>query len=189
MTFLEGISPFVSETVETLTPPWISASLIVGILIGLLNRKKNRVAAVAAAASLSAYLMLILGYAVALRVRQPAPTLILTPFRTYAAWISGAEPNLFFEDFVNVVMTIPIGICVPIIVRRRRLLAALCTTVILELLIETAQYVFVRGVTEIDDLINGVFGALIGFGLYAAVAAIIRRFTIKNDPKESETHV
>ena len=108
-----------------LTPLWIALSLSVGILTGFLDRRFDRFFPIFTEMLLVTYGMLLIGSTVVLRPVPIEQAPILTPFWSYRAWITGEDSPLLYEDVANIVMTIPIGIAVPILTRRRRLLTAL----------------------------------------------------------------
>ena len=187
--FLQNLLDCIASSVFLLTPLWIALSLSVGILTGFLDRRFDRVFPIFTEMLLVTYGLLLIGSTVVLRsapIEQPP---ILTPFWSYRAWITGEDSPLLYEDVANIVMTVPIGITVPIITRRRRLLTTLGVTVALELLIEVAQLVTRRGFCEIDDVINGALGALIGFCLTTAVSRTAAWIKRKQYKKETHDHV
>ena len=47
------------------------------------------------------------------------------------------------------------------------------------LLIETLQFVLKRGFAEVDDVFHIVLGCMIGYGVYAAVAYLIKGAKMK----------
>lgn len=107
---------------------------------------------------------------------------LLEPFREVDAMLH--QPNHFFwfmQIFLNIILFVPFGFLLPMISERfRRLCFTTVTGFIFSAEIETMQYITVRGLTEVDDVINNTAGALIGYMLYVTVMWIYKR-TQKNN--------
>ena len=90
---------------------------------------------------------------------------MLIPFSSYyEAW--AAQSFIGWRNILlNIAMFIPFGALLPICWDRKLNLRKLLVIVALtSLSIETVQYISRTGLFEIDDLINNLLGALIGFG-------------------------
>lgn len=90
---------------------------------------------------------------------------MLIPFSSYyEAW--AAKSFIGWRNILlNIAMFIPFGALLPICWDRKLNLRKLLVIVALtSLSIETVQYISRTGLFEIDDLINNLLGALIGFG-------------------------
>ena len=67
---------------------------------------------------------------------------------------------------LNILMTIPLGLLLPLLDKRfENLKYFLSTTFLIILGIETLQFILKRGIFDVDDILNNLVGALIGFGL------------------------
>ena len=77
---------------------------------------------------------------------------------------------------LNVLMFVPLGILLPLVgkVFRKFWVTYLCGAA-LSAMIEGLQLALNRGLCSLDDLINNASGAMIGYGLYSAVAYLIDR--------------
>lgn len=87
----------------------------------------------------------------------------LVPFWTYIQCIKGRD-GLVAEIMINIAMMIPYGFLLPSVFdctfRRTVWIVGL-----LEILIETSQFILKRGLCEIDDIFHGIIGCLIGMGI------------------------
>ncbi len=95
-----------------------------------------------------------------------------TPFWSYQAYLDGREPNALIENFANVLMFVPVGLLLWLMVHGSRLmvrkgwLIAFFLGLGLSVGIESLQYVFKKGVSELDDVMHNTFGCLIGYVLW-----------------------
>lgn len=90
----------------------------------------------------------------------------LKPFESY--WIV-AEGNIevMLQIIINIVMFIPIGFLLPCCFKLYENYSyVLITVVIVSISIELFQLIFKIGLFETDDVINNVFGTMIGLGIY-----------------------
>lgn len=87
----------------------------------------------------------------------------LTLFIDYMRYIRGRKWFLFFYLFVgNIVWFIPFGMYLQYTKKFKNILTVTLCGMLFSLCIETMQYVFGTGVTELDDLILNTFGAFLG---------------------------
>lgn len=89
----------------------------------------------------------------------------LMPFWTYRSVIAHTPGVSVWDwDIVpNVVLFIPLGFLVKLIYPSISALKMLGVAVLCSLFVETNQYVFEKGVTQIDDMMHNVIGALLGW--------------------------
>jgi len=107
----------------------------------------------------------------------------LTPL-VYTLKLCGAHTMwpFVYNLLGNVVWFIPLGALLPVVLKRRRafwfflMMGTLCS-----LSIELLQYVFVTGVSDIDDIIFNTIGTAVGYQLYVAVSG--RSQSVRCGPK------
>lgn len=101
-------------------------------------------------------------------------TFNLIPFWSYTAENADFQHSLYVEALMNVLMFVPFGLLAGCAFKRigwkKMLVASLCLSVLIEVL----QFIFKRGFAEFDDVFHNILGAIIGFGLYALMAATVR---------------
>jgi glycopeptide antibiotics resistance protein len=73
----------------------------------------------------------------------------------------------------NLVWFVPFGILLPILTKSRARTIFYCF--LLSLLIETLQYVFGTGVSEVEDLILNTLGGAIGYGIFKIFEKVCNR--------------
>ena len=84
------------------------------------------------------------------------------PFWSYS-W-----PDLLLENIMNVIVFIPVGMILGSLLRvKGSWLVALLIGCSISVTIESLQFFFLRGFSEVDDVIHNMVGCLIGFGVYA----------------------
>ena len=73
----------------------------------------------------------------------------------------------FIRLFVgNIAWFIPFGFILPMIIKRNHFLIIILSGFLFSLVIETSQFVFYKGVAELDDLILNTSGVAIGYLLF-----------------------
>lgn len=89
------------------------------------------------------------------------------------AWYSFSAQN-WRNLILNICMFVPLGFLLPVGIRKMRRFwkTALCGVAV-TIVIETLQYLTQRGMFEWDDVLNNTVGAMIGYGLFVIVYAIV----------------
>lgn len=102
----------------------------------------------------------------------------LALFSSYKeAWYAFSTRDFQYIYF-NIAMFIPLGILLPLLHTRFRHIGwTLATAFVFTALIESMQYILHVGIFELDDIMNNVFGALIGFGL--VIACLTRKWSMR----------
>lgn len=88
------------------------------------------------------------------------------PFWSYKAIQEGRE-DLLAENIMNVVVFVPVGLLFGIAFKQMTWWKALLIGCSISVTIESLQFFFLRGFSEVDDVIHNMVGCLIGFGVYA----------------------
>lgn len=70
--------------------------------------------------------------------------------------------ELLSENFMNVVLFIPIGFLLSFVYPQMRLRRAISIGCMISLFIELLQFVFKKGYCELDDFIHNTIGCFIG---------------------------
>lgn len=86
----------------------------------------------------------------------------LMPFWNYDAIFAGVH-NDCLEVLLNILMYIPVGLLLPLCLRRATLKRALLLSVVSSFMIELAQLLSRRGTFESDDIIHNAVGCAIGW--------------------------
>ncbi|MCM1087064.1 MAG: VanZ family protein [Muribaculaceae bacterium] len=112
-------------------------------------------------ALLGFYCYMVLGITILSRNERDIYIILLTPFSTW-----GLNPKNLTFWIENILMMIPLGILLYILWKPFRKIGwLLLSGFLFSLLIECIQLVSRRGKFETDDIMNNVFGMLLGFGL------------------------
>lgn len=102
----------------------------------------------------------------------------LIPFQTIHDYMSGkikVSPIIAMANiFGNIIMFIPLGIYLQLLKKDKRLSASMLIVFATCLLIETIQYVFGIGATDIDDIILNSLGGFMGIMLYKSLLLLLK---------------
>lgn len=106
------------------------------------------------------YYLLLLGSMVVFRRTLGKREYHFEPFWSYYTRNSGIV--VLPEHIMNVVIFMPIGLLLAILYRRLGLLKITAIGLLLSCMIEVLQFIFKRGVCEIDDVMNNTLGCFLG---------------------------
>ena len=137
------------------------AMYVVWTLLMLLLRGKAR-RAVACAGAVLAFALVIL-FTVSGRTGGGARSLSLIPFISF--YRAKIQPELLRASFMNVLLFMPLGLSLPFAASERLrhpVLLSVSAGFFLSLTVETVQYAFAIGNSELDDVIMNTLGVIIG---------------------------
>lgn len=86
-----------------------------------------------------------------------------TPFWTYKAVIAHTPGVRVWDIILNVVLFVPMGFLIKLIYSSISIGKVLIIAVCCSLFIETSQYMFEKGIAQIDDVMHNTIGAAIGW--------------------------
>ena len=95
----------------------------------------------------------------------------LSPFWSYTA-IQEGRIELFAENIMNVVVFIPAGLLLCIAFKQMTWWKALLIGCGISVTIEALQFFFMRGFSEVDDVMHNTLGCAIGFLIVAIIKGI-----------------
>ena len=151
--------------------------MFVGVLI--IARRLDLVRRIALSL-LIPYLFLTLVATVFTRNPSAEARIMLEPFWTYGQYFT--DEFTWFEIRANVLLFIPIGILLPLVIKKQVWLPPIIGIGI-SVIIEVIQLITHRGMCETDDVISNTIGFLIGFAAFWLVKGIvlmIKHFVSKN---------
>ena len=127
------------------------------------------------------YLFLVFSVTVFLRSPSETANINLEPFYSYKQYY--LDEFTWFEIRANALLFIPIGILLPMVVRKPGLplLIGVCISVTIELL----QFLLHRGLCETDDVISNSIGLFTGYCIFLIIKAVV--FVIKKLVKYFQT--
>lgn len=164
---------------------WLIILAIVGISCSLLYRKgKIKKSTAISFSMLALYLSFVLTITIFGRTPSENYKYELDLFWSYKKAMNGSE-ELLMENFLNVILFVPIGLTTAVIADNKRLV--LIAGAALSAIIEVTQFITKRGLFEFDDIIHNALGALLGLCLYLVAkklfAALYNKslLKIKND--------
>ena len=132
------------------------------------------------------YVALVLSETIINRPVLPERSYNFRPFWSYSAIKTGTERfkiRYTHEHILNITMFIPIGASCWCLMRRKQWWRALVAGLVFSMCIEAMQFIFTRGFCEIDDVLHNALGAVVGFWLMAAFAAIVKAVFLRNRSK------
>lgn len=95
----------------------------------------------------------------------------MRPFGSYAA-IQDGRTELFAENIMNVVVFVPVGLFLSCVSHRLKWWIVLLIGIRISISIETLQYFFHKGFSEVDDVFHNTLGCAIGIMTVAIIKGI-----------------
>lgn len=118
------------------------------------------------------YIVLLFCTTVIFRETHPAPEYQFHPFWHYRDIRQGVNVEVLLPDVVlNVLVFIPVGLALCLSFKKRRWLVPLIGCG-LSFTIELLQFLFLKGCTDVDDVIHNTLGCLIGCGVCLVVEKV-----------------
>ena len=117
------------------------------------------------------YVLLVLCFTVFFREGKDVAQISMKPLWNYES----LNYKLIAESILNVFLFMPLGFLASAAVKNRRILNVLGIGLLISLSIETMQYVFRRGVCNVDDLVHNVLGCFIGYSFFALCSFMFRK--------------
>lgn len=102
----------------------------------------------------------------------------LMPFWTYIEILSGKD-HLAMEVILNILVFIPIGLLSSSLFKRGVIVKTLSIGLSVSLIIELGQFIFGKGIAEIDDVIHNTLGTVIGYIITQSVVWIWNKLILK----------
>jgi glycopeptide antibiotics resistance protein len=154
------------------------ASIFIFILGFFISRKKIRNGKGICFGILIAYCFLVLSSTVFCRAVNETYKYRLVPFWSYY-WVlcNFRRWKLLVGNLLNIVLMMPVGILLPHVFRKINLMRIAFLALAFELIIETLQLITKTGIAEWDDMIHGVIGSMIGYG----IAKLLQRWRRSNE--------
>ena len=104
------------------------------------------------------------------------------PFWSYNA-IQDGKKDLMAENIMNVVVFIPVGLLLGIAFKQMTWWKTLLIGCGISVAIEALQFFFMRGFTEVDDVMHNTVGCMIGWLMVKGV--FLMKGAVKKQPTES----
>lgn len=124
------------------------------------------------------YICLLFCITIVFRNSSDRKPIELELFWSYNSILRG-ERYLLYENIMNVIMFIPIGLILGCLLSLTRWWVALLIGIIISATIELLQLGFCRGLCELDDLIHNTAGCLIGL----LMTIVVKRVFNFSNPK------
>lgn len=102
-----------------------------------------------------------------------------TPFWSYRAIMDGSEPQLLSENFMNVMVFVPVGLLAGFAFRGVNWMRTLAIGGCLSIGIEFLQLLYRKGLSEFDDVMHNTVGCLMGYWMYMMILRTWRLVTDK----------
>ena len=115
-----------------------------------------------------AYSFLVIVTTILRRIPGEQASVILTPFWSYREM--NTNDFIWFEVRANILMFIPIGILLPLCIKKKPLLWGIGFSVVIELI----QLITHKGTCETDDVISNTIGFLIGYAIITILRLLFR---------------
>lgn len=152
---------------------WATALTFIvgGILLWVVSGKEKGGGYVARLFSLL-YIVLLFCTTVIFRETKSGPEYKFHPFWHYSSIRQGVNVETLLPDAVlNVLVFIPVGLSLCLSFKKRRWVVPLIGFG-LSFAIELLQLLFLKGCTDVDDVIHNTLGCLVGCGVYLVVRVV-----------------
>ena len=143
--------------------------IVAVVLVGWLGWEKGwrKVAALL----LVEFVFFIFGSTVFFREALTMARYDYTPFWSYKEILNGRD-DLLVENIMNIAIFLPTGLLLGMTSRKMTWRKVVMIGGFFSVLIEILQYVFQRGLSEVDDIMHNTVGCLIGYGIYKICAYV-----------------
>ncbi len=119
------------------------------------------------------FLVILFSSTVFFRPIQVERVYNFTPFWSYYA-IGPSRPDLIYEIIFNVILFFPLGFAFAFAISSPKWWQPLVIGLLLSFSIESLQFIFKSGFSEIDDIIHNTIGSLTGYGFFLLLVWIHR---------------
>ena len=120
------------------------------------------------------YIYMVFCSTVFFRVTKQMRKYDFNPFWSYN------DPKYFVENIMNVLAFIPIGLLMGAGFKGLKWWCAMLIGVCLSVSIESLQFVFKKGFSEVDDVMHNTLGCLLGYVAYCLIIWFVRKtLTVK----------
>ncbi len=126
---------------------------------------------------LAEYLFLIFCSTILFRITTETRKYNINPLWSYTANGIDWKNVLIAEVIMNIVIFLPIGFSSGIILRKSSLFKIIIVGVCISSFIEISQFLFKKGLFEIDDVIHNTLGCMIGYGICSLARYGYERFS------------
>ncbi len=153
---------------------------IIGLVVFIAWKGLKRGLQYATALLLLEYIFIIYGSTVLFREGMPERAYDFHPFWSYQA-IEDGRIELIPQNIMNVIVFIPIGVLIGLstwgckkadVGGLKGLLIVLTIGLAISVSIEVLQYFFMRGFSELDDVMHNTAGCLIGYMMFRLSKAV-----------------
>lgn len=118
------------------------------------------------------YVFLSLCATIIFRNETPEMRFSLYPLRSYTM----GSDTMMLENIMNIFFFFPIGFLLGIVMKKKNVWLVTFVGFILSVLIETIQLFSIRGVCNIDDVINNTLGCALGYCMFLLFDIIWKKY-------------
>lgn len=115
------------------------------------------------------YIILIYCSTVFFRISGKTVQYDFMPFWSYQAYFAGREPNAIIENVMNVLVFVPVGLLLGFAIKKTSYVRMAIIGVCISVGVESLQLIFMKGFSEVDDVMHNTLGCILGYGLYRMI--------------------
>lgn len=119
------------------------------------------------------YIFLVIASTILSRTSSGIHRYELMPFWSYVEIIKNNNAFIFWEVVLNILMMVPVGFMTVFSFNRITIKGVVIMAFLIEAFIEGMQLILCRGLAEWDDIIHGMIGAAVGYGMALAVRTCV----------------
>lgn len=144
---------------------WSLTLVVVFVAFGLYTNKISNKRLFTLWILLIEYVLIVFCATVICRDALSNRRIVFLPFWIYVEVLSGNPKVSPLDILFNILLLFPVGVLLVGVLPRLKMLHVFVVGFIMSLTIESLQYVFCKGVAQLDDLIHNSLGCVLGWYL------------------------
>lgn len=137
---------------------------LVCLFILLIEKDKARIKRHISATLLIGCVLFVYSSTVIFRPEGPTENIVWIPFKSYYDAFRG-QYHLLLENLLNVLLFVPIGILFYLSQKNKSVILPIMISCLMSISIEVCQYIWMKGLCEVDDVIHNTLGCYLGYCL------------------------
>lgn len=163
-----------------ITLEWVCISIVIGAVVAgvFWSKKKDFIWKTVVLYMLIMYILLVIGSTIVCRPLMLDRQINVHIVSTYRHRFQ-YNIDTRFEVLLNCMMLVPLGFLLPIAIPKLKAINVILIGAIASMLIEVGQYVTMRGILEVVDIIDNTIGTVLGYAFYQGIRFLIQRLKLK----------
>lgn len=96
-------------------------------------------------------------------------------YQLFWSYLADGQGSYYFkENFLNILIFIPIGMILPYVIKSCKLWYVILVGLTISIPIEVLQLILKRGFSELDDIFHNTLGVVVGFLLIKGIVTVYK---------------